>query len=175
MCNTFEKRNSLYYSYNRISRILFFLHFVRKTEKGLIMRVSLVKKIVFFVLPVIMFSVILYYNCDTNPKSPGGNTNPTFSTVSIVQSSKTNASDLDYNDILTMVTKAVNLVGGFDELIQDGDTVILKVNLVIDIDYTLPEWDGVPLNPEANGCCTDYRVTRAVAELVRAENPTGLI
>jgi uncharacterized protein (DUF362 family) len=52
---------------------------------------------------------------------------------------------------------------------------VLKPNLVNKHDFCLPHWQGRPLAPEMNGVTTDWRVTRAVAQLVREINPSGKI
>lgn len=97
------------------------------------------------------------------------------SIVGIAQSDKANATDLTFDDIKELIRKAVELAGGLDGIIKDGDTVVLKPNLVTGNDYTLPNWQGKPLTTEVNGNCTDYRVVKAVAQLVREINPSGKI
>lgn len=74
-----------------------------------------------------------------------------------------------------MVQNAVNLVGGFTGVIKDGDVVVIKPNLVSGTDYTNPDGTGKPLTTEVNGVSTDWRVTKAVVELVRQVNPSGKI
>ncbi len=100
---------------------------------------------------------------------------PPQSTVSIVKSSKAKATDLKYEDIRKMVRDAVSMAGGFKGLIKDNTSVVIKPNLVNWKDYTLPGWGGYPLDPEVNGCTTDYRVTKAIVELVREYNPHGKV
>ena len=97
------------------------------------------------------------------------------SIVGIAQSSKANAADLTFDDIKELIRKAVELAGGLDGIVKDGDTVVLKPNLVNMRDYCLPGWNGRPLEPEVNGACTDWRITKAVAQLVREINPSGKI
>ena len=97
------------------------------------------------------------------------------SIVGISQSGKANATDLTFDDIKELVREAVELAGGLESIVKDGDTVVLKPNLVTKDDYCLPGWRGRPLAPEANGNCTDWRVTKAVAQLVRELNPSGKI
>jgi uncharacterized protein (DUF362 family) len=99
----------------------------------------------------------------------------TDSFVGIVQSDVENAADLTYEEILAMVREAVALAGGLEGIVSDGDTVVLKPNLVTMRCNTLPGWQGRTLPPEVNGNSTDYRVTRAVAQMVRELNPSGLI
>ncbi len=103
--------------------------------------------------------------------------NPAEVRVGLVQSAQPNVSLLDQTQISQMVEEAVNYAGGFEGLITDGMTVVLKPNLVGMTDYTGgPNWQlGQQLAPEANGTTTDYRVTRAVAALVRRYNPNGQI
>jgi uncharacterized protein (DUF362 family) len=87
-----------------------------------------------------------------------------------------------------MVREAVELAGGLDEIVQDGDTVVLKPNFMsaTDTSGSLMDLIGAAMNedphPEdrrlsqtANGISTDYRVAKAVAELVRELNPNGKI
>ena len=97
------------------------------------------------------------------------------SAVAIVQSREAKAENIKYEEIRTMVRTAVEMAGGFQGLIKNGQTVVIKPNLVTPIDYTLPGWGGRPLAPEVNGTTTDYRVTRAVVELVRRYNPDGKV
>ena len=94
--------------------------------------------------------------------------------VSIVQSTnRSKAEDLTQADIDKLVRDAVNAAGGFNGLITEGDTVVLKPNLVTTRDYTLPKWQGEPTKPEVNGNTTDYRFVRAVAKLVREHNTSS--
>ena len=91
--------------------------------------------------------------------------------VAIVQSSKPNAADLNYSDILSLVENAVDLAGGFGDLINNGDVVVLKPNIMcLWINSTEEK-----LQPEINGVTTDWRVSRAVVELVRRHNPDGKV
>ncbi|MGE5365263.1 MAG: DUF362 domain-containing protein [Bacteroidota bacterium] len=93
-------------------------------------------------------------------------------TVSIIQSDKPDAGQITYDEIKSMISQAVSLAGGFDTLIHDGDRVILKPNLVASRDYS---WNSQPLPAEVNGITTDWRVVKAVSELVRERNPHGKI
>jgi hypothetical protein len=98
------------------------------------------------------------------------------SIVGLAQSGKVKkAEDFTQATIDALVRSAVDYAGGLKGIVKDGDTVVLKPNLVIANDYTLPGWKGLPLNPEVNGNCTDYRFTRAVAKLIREINPSGKI
>ena len=73
---------------------------------------------------------------------------------------------------MTLVTDAVTQAGGLD-FIKDGQTVVLKPNLLTP--YAGCWSAGTALSTTVNGVTTDWRVTRAVADLVRAKNPTGKI
>ena len=92
-------------------------------------------------------------------------------------SSITNASQFDEASIKALVTEAVDLAGGLTGIVKAGDTVVLKPNLITTI-YGWSE-NNAPENriPETvNGVCTDYRVVKAVSELVREIiGPTGKI
>jgi len=97
------------------------------------------------------------------------------STVAIVQSSVGKAEDIQSDQIKTLVSQAVELAGGFKDLIKNGSTVVIKPNLVTMNDYCLPGWNGRELDKEVNGTTTDWRVAKAVVELVREYNPTGKV
>jgi len=91
--------------------------------------------------------------------------------VAITTSNKTKAEDLTFSDIKIMVTEAVNLAGGLKSIVKDGQVVVLKPNLMcLYINST-----GEKLTPNINGVTTDWRVTKAVAQLVRELNPNGRI
>ncbi len=92
--------------------------------------------------------------------------------VGISQSKQAQAADIDMDEIRALVSEAVSLAGGLGELIEDGDVVVLKPNLVSDYDMTVRSRD---LPQEVNGMTTDWRVAQAVVEMVRAANPTGRI
>jgi uncharacterized protein (DUF362 family) len=100
---------------------------------------------------------------DTDTGTDTGN-----SVVAIVQS-PTDAVSLSLEEVRALVTDAVSQVGGVG-FISDGDSVVLKPNLV-----STTTTGGVKLPAEANGVTTDWRITLSVAELVRAVNPSGQI
>jgi uncharacterized protein (DUF362 family) len=149
------------------------------------MRILTPRRTFTLVALALMLSAAAYQSCGSpldDPDLPwappvGGKADAlsSESTVAIVQAAKANASDLTYDDIRVMVMQAVEQAGGLGSLIKPGSTVVLKPNLVNSIDYTLPGMQGKPLPVEVNGVTTDYRVTRAVVELVRVINPTGKI
>lgn len=90
--------------------------------------------------------------------------------VGIVQSEEANAEDIDFEELNTMVRSAVQLAGGFDTLIQEGDTVVLKPNVISS------RTEGGVLFPQtANGIATDYRIIQIVANMVREYNTSGKI
>jgi uncharacterized protein (DUF362 family) len=84
--------------------------------------------------------------------------------VAIVQSSKSKAADITAEEIEIMVREAVAMAGGFDTLIKDGQTVVVKPNCVWDFASKL-----------VNGQTTDYRIIQAVVNMVREKNPNGKI
>lgn len=71
--------------------------------------------------------------------------------VAIVQSDSPTVSD---DEVEAMVRQAVALAGGLEDVIEPGDTVVIKPNLV---------WDALP----EYGQVTDPHVTRAVVRLAR--------
>jgi len=92
--------------------------------------------------------------------------------VGIVKSFQTQAEDIEFDEILAMVSEAIAKAGGLEGIVSDGDTVILKPNLVASIDGTA---SAQQLDPEVNGITTDYRVVQAVVNNVRVINPSGQI
>ncbi len=93
-------------------------------------------------------------------------------TVSVIQSSQREASDITYEMIKSMIEEAINGAGGFYELINNGDVVLLKPNLISAYDMTN---NSRYLPAEVNGMTTDWRVTQAVVEIVRKVNPDGKV
>ena len=90
--------------------------------------------------------------------------------VAMVQSSKAKASDLSMADVAALVGSAVSQAGGL-EFIEDGQTVVLKPSLI-----TLYQDAGMTdASVTVSGIATDWRVVKAVADLVRAKNPSGKI
>jgi gluconolactonase len=97
-------------------------------------------------------------------------TPPSSYLVAMVQSSKTKASDLSADDVAALVQDAVAKAGGLD-FIHDGQTVVLKPNLLT----AYSDGGMTQADLTVNGIDTDWRVTKAVADLVRAKNPSGKI
>ena len=85
--------------------------------------------------------------------------------VAIAQSTKANATDLTTQDVADMVGDAVTKAGGID-FIKSGQTVVLKPNLVTA--YT-DHYRMAPADVTVNGIATDWRVVKAVADLVRVK------
>ena len=104
---------------------------------------------------------------DMNPWTDDLNTQfvTPVSTVALFRSDKDRAEDIGYDEIKSLVRQAVEAAGGLESIISDGDSVILKPNLV----------SAGGKRPEVNGVTTDHRVVRAVSELVRELNPNGWI
>ncbi len=90
-------------------------------------------------------------------------------TVSVIRSGETLAEQISFEEVLSMVHRAVDEAGGLENIIENLDEVILKPNLVGLPETWLDEYT------EVNGKTTDWRVTRAVAMLVREINPDGKI
>lgn len=94
----------------------------------------------------------------------------TSAVVALLQAAKPTAAELTQADVAQLVTDAVTHAGGLD-FIHDGQTVVLKPNLV-----TFYQDAGEhTAEPTVNGVATDWRVVKAVADLVRAKNPSGKI
>ena len=92
-----------------------------------------------------------------------------FDEVSIVRSEIDSANQFTYEQIEHMVREAVSMTGGLDDIIENGDYVVLKPNLV-----TVP-FDPLPKYSLVSGLATDWRVVKAVATLVREVNPDGRV
>lgn len=92
--------------------------------------------------------------------------------IGAVKSSQAYAEDIDSSEIVSMVSLAIERAGGLEGIVSDGDTVILKPNLVVSIDGTAA---AQQLNPEVNGITTNYRVVQAVVNIINEINPSGVI
>ncbi len=92
-----------------------------------------------------------------------------FDKVAIVKSEKALASELIVDDIEAMVRQAIEMAGGLDDIISNGDYVVLKPNLVARPPRPTTQY------VEVSGIATDWRVTKAVAKIVRELNPDGII
>ncbi|HEX9058568.1 MAG TPA: DUF362 domain-containing protein, partial [Clostridia bacterium] len=165
------------------------------------MNKKIIKRTIFIVLLAVMVFVFIGYNLgifnslltkhnpaaetiapqstekpnNTPEPSPSRNKTETHALnkdiVSIVQSDKATAKDIQYEEIRSMVKEAISLAGGFEGLIKDNQVVVLKPNLVqMHVDST-----GQLFDKEVNGPTTDWRVTKAVVEMVRQYNPHGKV
>ena len=94
------------------------------------------------------------------------------SKVGVVKSSKSNAKEIEFDEIGSMVDQAIERAGGLEDIVSDGDIVILKPNLIAAQDFTR---SMRMLNKRANGITTDYRVIQSVVHAVRKLNPNGKI
>ena len=137
------------------------------------MKVKLIKKICSSIL--LSFMVIAFIGnaiqCLTEPEPVDIITIPKTlpgSDVAVVRSEKDHVNKMQYEDILKITRQA-------KDLIKNNHTVVLKPNLVTIIDYTIGGWLGKPLAPEANGTTTDWRIVKAVVQLVREVNPDGKV
>jgi uncharacterized protein (DUF362 family) len=94
------------------------------------------------------------------------------SMVGLVQSDKESVTQIDAEEIDQMVRNAVDYAGGLDNIIENGNTVILKPNLVaVQVSTVSREF----LTPGANGVVTDYRIIQSAVNIVRELNPDGKI
>jgi len=94
--------------------------------------------------------------------------------VSIVKSAIEQVSDLTPEDIEILVRQAVEKDGILDTLIKDGQTVVIKPNLVSNLEYSAGS-SGRRLPSKLNGVITDWRTIRAVVNIVRDYNPSGMV
>jgi len=91
----------------------------------------------------------------------------TFDEVAIVKSAQANATDIEYTEIEELVRASIEMAGGINDIISNGDYVVLKPNLV--------EAPPEPGYNEVGGIATDWRVVKAVATIVRELNPDGKV
>lgn len=104
--------------------------------------------------------------------------------VAIVQSNKAKAEQINEAEVNSMVKEAIRQSGGLG-FIRDGEFVVIKPNLIgtrvvpgavgfLGMFMTDPyKRNQVPI--EANGMTADWRVTKAVVEMIREVNPSGKI
>jgi uncharacterized protein (DUF362 family) len=129
------------------------------------------KKLMFFLVIVVAagFTACKTSDNPSNEKDtdqfvpPSGET----SVVSLVQSTTvTQTADFTYAQIKALVTEAVALAGGLNDIIKSGDVVVLKPNVLTTYYGWATSGNAIPAT--VNGVCTDWRVIQATAELVRA-------
>ncbi|MDR1689616.1 MAG: DUF362 domain-containing protein [Clostridiales bacterium] len=92
-------------------------------------------------------------------------------TVSIVRSSAANAEDITESEISQMVHDVLFRTDDFRKLFKNGQTVVIKPNLV----QMIVDSTGELLDKTVNGITTDWRVANAVVNEVRLLNPDGKI
>ena len=122
---------------------------------------------------------------NTTPFSGIQKTNEEYANVALIKSSKEKAADITDDEVRSMVREAVKLAGGLEGIVHDGDFVVLKPNMIAakhvagGLFAMMSDRDNYVeeklLNPRANGIATDFRIARAVAEMVREINPSGKI
>lgn len=93
-----------------------------------------------------------------------------ISTVSIVKSEVEKAEDITKDEIEQMVNTALKQTN-FSKIIKNGQTVVIKPNLV---QMTISPTNEL-LEKHVNGITTDWRVSEAVIKQVRLLNPDGKI
>jgi len=107
------------------------------------------------------------------------------STVALVKSSKQRAEDITESEISDMVRDAVKLAGGLN-FIKDRQSVVIKPNLVttrqvtrtinaLMMPFSDPFKESSQVPEFVNGITTDWRVTKAMVQLVREVNPSGKV
>lgn len=114
-----------------------------------------------------------YYQLKTVNKPLVRQETPEVSTVAVIQSTNDRAEDITEQEIEDMVRQAVLIAGGMNSVVKNGDTVVIKPNLVLMRENNRK--DSPFLLPEANGISADWRVTKAVVKLVREVNPSGKV
>ncbi|HID62419.1 MAG TPA: DUF5107 domain-containing protein, partial [Anaerolineae bacterium] len=110
-----------------------------------------IKKHPRLILLVIILTVLCAVSAVQGWATSHGEATPGLTAVAIVKSDSPTPSD---EDVEAMVRQAVALAGGLEDIIEPGDTVVIKPNLV---------WDALP----EHGQVTDPRVTRAVVRLAQ--------
>ncbi len=107
--------------------------------------------------------------------------------VSLIRSSAEKAEDIGDDEVRQMVRDAVGLAGGLDGIVKDGQFVVIKPNLISartllgGIKSVVSMYVGDPYSerthiPEkVNGLTVDWRVTKAMVELIRELNPSGTV
>lgn len=90
------------------------------------------------------------------------------SKVAISKSTKLDAKQVTYAELETMIREVVAGAGGLNDIITDGDVVVLKPNLV-----TYPKDKDKNIIKQVNGMVSEWRVVDIVAKLVKEINPNG--
>ena len=108
------------------------------------------------------------------------------SIVSLIRSSKPDATQITDGEVRHMVREAVELTGGLSDIIKNGQFVVIKPNIVttrkvtgfmktIMMPFSNPFKQSEQVPELVNGITTDRRVTKAMVELVREINPSGKV
>jgi uncharacterized protein (DUF362 family) len=98
-----------------------------------------------------------------------------FTKVAVIKSPKTNSDDITIDEIEAMIRDAVAKAGGFDTLIKEGQTVVIKPNLVGKLEYSGGSVSGRIFPEFNNGIVTNWRVIKAIVKMVREKNSTGKV
>lgn len=93
--------------------------------------------------------------------------------VAIIKSDKENSNDITIDEIDAMVRNAIQKAGGFEELVSEANTIVVKPNLVGRLEYS---GGGMRQFPEFNnGVVTNWRVIKAVVALIREYSPNSKV
>lgn len=105
--------------------------------------------------------------------------------VALVRSSQKDAKDITEEEVRDMVREAVGLAGGLEDIVSDGDFVVLKPNLIGAKHFAGGRFamfsegndyvEDKILEKTVNGISTDIRIIKAAVELVRELNPSGKV
>jgi uncharacterized protein (DUF362 family) len=106
--------------------------------------------------------------------------------VSLVRSPKPEATQITDEEVWQMVREAVELAGGLDDIVKDGQVVVIKPNLVTTrtapgkikpllLPFSNPFNEIVQIPELVNGITTDRRIAKAMVEIVRELNPSGKV
>jgi uncharacterized protein (DUF362 family) len=92
--------------------------------------------------------------------------------VSIIKSDKEDAVDITEEEIFDMVSDAISEEGNLLNRISDGMNIVIKPNIVCIRDFS-----NAPVNvpAEVNGMTTDWRVIKALVQLIRTKNESGKV
>ena len=94
--------------------------------------------------------------------------------VAIVKSEKDKASQLTASEIEELVKEAVEKDGVLDTLIKNGQTIVIKPNLVGNLEYSNGSKKLIPTTG-INGIITNWMTIRAIVNIVREHNPSGKV
>jgi uncharacterized protein (DUF362 family) len=118
------------------------------------------------------------------PQANESNGNPI---VALVRSARSDASQITDEEVRQMVRDAVQLAGGLSSIVKDGQFVVIKPNLisartllggiksVVSMYIGDPYSERCQIPQKVSGLTVDWRVTKAMVELVRELNPSGKV